>query len=63
MYLLYEDAVDARDQLKDLLLLRPVQPLYEWAKERDETGLEWKKLFIEGLAIIQDYHILRTIFG
>lgn len=57
--------MDARDQLKDLLL-KPVQtlkPIYEWAQVRDEIGLEWRKLFIEALAIIQDYHILRTTFG
>lgn len=65
IYLLYENPVDARDEIKDLLL-KPRQshkPIHEWARDKEETGCQWKQSFLEALAIIQDYRVLRTKFG
>lgn len=47
------------------MLLKPQlhKPIYQWAKDNEETGISWKKAFVEALAIIQDFRILKTKFG
>lgn len=64
IYLLYENVTYARDQVRDLLLEpKTCKPVYEWAREKEESATEWKKSLLEALCIIQDYRILRIHFG
>lgn len=56
--------IDARDEIKNLLL-KPCshKPVHDWVKEKENKGIQWNAHLIEALTIIQDYRILKTQFG
>lgn len=64
VYLLYDDPSKACDVIRDLLHdTQNVKPIEEWSKENAKCNIKWGIKLLEALAIIQNYFILRTVFG
>ncbi|KAJ8951852.1 hypothetical protein NQ318_019827 [Aromia moschata] len=61
VYLLYEDALFALQELVLLLSGAQKQLLYDWAKNENSLGRKWQRKLIEALCIIKNYQVLREL--
>lgn len=61
VYLLYENPVDALEELYRVQKHESKYPITDWAVHENKFNNFWKRKLVEALAIIQDYRILKVL--